>query len=283
MFDIAVIFTCYNRKKQTIECVKSLLNQKCSFRFKFKFYICDDLSTDGTAIELKKLVPIAVILTSKGNLFLSKGMYYAMKLAQDQKHDFYMMINDDMIFFEHALQVMLDSYLSINEPCGIVGSILSLDESTITYGGRQYLRKMKMGRSKLIYPNGKLQLCDVAHWNCFMVTQTVIDRVGVVDKRYEHAIGDYDYSLRMVKKGFPIYVATDFVGKTDINPVTDTYLDKNLPRKERFHKMFMKKGRPIKSEILFYVKNHQLKGFVYFIYEYTKEILEILRRQSYAN
>ena len=73
--------------------MESLKKQK---GVQFDYYICDDVSTDGTVQAIKKLAPEAHILQGTGNLFWTKGMYRAMQEAVKGEYDYYLMVNDDV-------------------------------------------------------------------------------------------------------------------------------------------------------------------------------------------
>ena len=274
--DIAVIFTCFNRRDKTLSCIEELEKQAEKIKVSLKFYICDDGSTDGTYHAIKQMLPTAEVVESNGNLYWCRGMYTAMKRARAKKHDFYLMINDDTVFEPNALQFMIESYKKIGRPCGIVGTMKSLSGESITYGGQRYIHKWKIGRSEIVKPSNEPIKCDIANWNCFLVSQEIIDNVGIVDPKYEHGLGDFDYSLMMKEKGYSIYTSVGYIGRVDRNPSTGTYMDNKISRKERIQKLLSRKGRPVKSEFYFYAKHYGLLGFFYCLYLYARIYLEII-------
>ncbi|SFG94555.1 glycosyltransferase family 2 protein [Sporolactobacillus nakayamae] len=273
---IAVIFTCYNRSKKTQQCIKKIREQVINTVCKqVQFYICDDGSTDNTIAKIKELVPEATIITG-GNLYWCKGMNIAMQAAFQDNNDFYLMINDDVNFYQTALSTMIKSYTIADRVCGIVGTTRSSNNGRITYGGSRFVRKSHIGSSNLLKPNGKLQECHIANWNCFLVPNEILKSVGLIDNYYEHAYGDYDYSLMMRRNGYPIFVATEVVGECERNSIIGTPLDKSLSKWIRLLKLFSKKERPIKSNIHFYYKNYRYKGLLYCLLKYCGAILKIL-------
>ena len=273
---LAIIFTCFNRAEKTKKCIMSIKSQILDNDIKLQFYICDDGSTDNTLSYIKELLPEATIINSGGGLYWSKGMHVAMRAAYQDGNDFYLMINDDVDFYQTAIKTMLESYKLSETGCAIVGTTRSKDENITTYGGGNFVRKLQLGRHILVEPNGKIQTCQIANWNCFLLPNEILKVVGLIDNYYEHGCGDHDYSLLMRRKGYPIYVATDYIGKCDRNPIEGTYSDKALPRHVRISKLFSIKGRPIKSSVHFYFKNHGLLGIAYLVYDYSKEISTIL-------
>ena len=122
---IAVVFTYYNRKEKTINCINKLHAsvEKMGNTVQLSYYACDDGSTDNTSDELKKIIPDLFICKGTGDLFWAKGMAKAMEYAEKDSADFYLMINDDVDFYDDVLKVMLESFESVNdEMCAIVGS-----------------------------------------------------------------------------------------------------------------------------------------------------------------
>ncbi len=276
MVKIAVIFTCFNRIRKTEECIKGLLSQKCKYDIKLDFYICDDASTDGTADMIRQLVPDCHLIAGSGNLFWSKGMNMAMSEAIKKHHDFYLMVNDDMVFYNNALESALNAYDAHDCLCGIVGCTKSMDETTVTYGGRKYKKYKNIGRADIVLPTDEDGACDIANWNFFLLPSGIIDDVGIIDGKYEHALGDYDYCMRMRKARYPIYVARDFVGKTDLNSAKNTSKDTSLGKMTRIKKFFSVKENPPKSGLRFFVKNYGPPGVMYYLFLTLKGIVKIM-------
>ena len=128
----------------------------------------------------------------------------------------------------------------------------------------------------MMVPNGKLQKCKLANWNCFLLDANVINRVGVIDGKFQHAWGDFDYSSRMNKKGIPIYLATEYVGECEINSAKGTYKDNELCRYERLKKLCSHKGLPVYSFFRYNIKMEGIKGAFKALYGYASILGYIL-------
>ena len=258
---IAIIMCTYNRKEKTEQCIKTINNAISKYdSLQYTFYICDDDSSDGTKEMLQSFSDV-IIIDSPGNLFWNKCMYLTLERAVVDQPDFFLMINDDVIFFDDMIETMFISYKTIDNTCGIVGTTLAVTTDEITYGGRTE-------ENILIKPSNKLEECKWANWNCFLVDRDVIKRVGLLDKKYEHGYGDYDYSYRMSKKNIPIYVAEKPIGRCDNNTITGTYQDFSLNRIERLKKLFSPKGVPIYSFFKFHLKVYGWYNIIKYIYIY---------------
>lgn len=280
---IAIIFTCYNREEKTRACIRSLRSQTSHYLVDLDYYICDDGSTDDTYNIIKTLLPYAQIVKGDGHLFWVRGMHKAMQEAVRSHHDFYLMINDDVEFNDDMFDIMLDSYYEIfrsDDPrknmarlCGIVGSTLKKDKSDISYGGWRYIRNLKIGRAGLIRPNGEIQICDIANWNCFMIPERIIQDVGLIDPYYHHSKGDFDYSMMMKRKGYHIYIARDYIGMVDNN---EDHISHKEDIGQILKRLFSVKGIPPKYEFYYFTKNWGLLGFLFFFYSFPKTIVHDL-------
>lgn len=281
---IAIIFTCYDRAEKTRACIRSLRSQTSHYLVDIDYYICDDGSTDETGDVIRTLLPHAHIVNGDGQLFWVRGMHKAMLEAIKSHHDFYLMVNDDVEFNDDAFDIMLDSYYEIFRPdapgknkmflSGIVGPTLKRDKSDISYGGWKYVRSLKIGRAELIRPNGNVQICDIANWNCFMIPEQIIQDVGVIDPYYHHSKGDFDYSMMMKRKGYDIYIAKDYIGTVDNNE--DSTRDKGNVV-QVLKQLFSVKGIPPKYEIYYFTKNWGILGFFFFFYSFPKTMIHELR------
>ena len=76
---ITVVFTCFNRKAKTLECVKRLVEGNKTIEF--EFVIVDDGSTDGTeeALQLSEHAPLIKVLKTEGDCYYSGGMHRGMR------------------------------------------------------------------------------------------------------------------------------------------------------------------------------------------------------------
>lgn len=272
---LAVLLTCYNRKEKTLNCIKKLLPQLERLNLEYKIYICDDKSTDGSYEALKELIPGHVVFQSTGNFYWSRGMCEVMLKAMEDSCDYYLMVNDDVDFFDDALEVMFSSYHKAGKNCGIVGSTVSKMDGRLTYGGRK-----GQNDSEPISPKEPLQTCEYTNWNCFLIDKHVVEKVGCIDGKYQHGFGDYDYSLRMRKKNILIYVAKAIVGYCEKNSSKGTFYDDSLTRKQRIKCLFGPKGAPIYSYFRYHIKNEGIKKLPACIYGYGCYIVAILLRRQ---
>lgn len=262
---LAVLLTCYNRKMTTVNCIEKLLPQLEELDLNYRFFICDDRSEDGTYERLQDMLPGHVVIQSNGKLFWCKGMYTVMKMAVEDSYDYYLMINDDVVFFENALETMFSSYYKVGKSCGIVGATKAINSENYTYGGRDK-------EEKIILPGEKGRECIWANWNCFLIDREIVENVGIIDGKYQHAWGDFDYSFRMHKKNYKIYVADKCVGRCDQNSTKGSYRDKTVKKTIRLKKLFAPKGAPFYSYMRYHIRTRGKCGILLYLYGYASMI-----------
>lgn len=272
---LAIIFACYNRIEKTKVCIDSLEKQLNELPMLYRFYVCDDNSTDGTFEMLQNRLPESRIIRTGGNYYWSKSMHMAMQAAGEDNPDYYLMINDDVIFNEDAVKIMLDSYNSADRhPCGVVGTVASAVDGKLTYGGRNG------DEGEIIKPSTRLSTCKVANWNCFLIDAEAVDRIGIIDGKYEHSGGDYDYSYRMYEKDIPIYVAYDSIGQCETNEIKKLWVSTELPRLERLKLYFSRKGCPPKSMIRYHYRTKGIKGVLNLVIGYFCAVARIMLKRE---
>lgn len=249
---IAIVMTCHNRKIKTKNCVTKLIqashtsSQRCCIT---RLFICDDMSTDGTAETLKEYEDCVEIIHGSGDLFWARGMARAMTEAEKWNPDYYLMVNDDVDFFDNVFDIMLDSYNDVSDQglCAVVGSTKDARDGSYTYGGRIWSGPRIHEYSEMVKPNGVCQECNQANWNCFLLPQELYNKIGKIDAAYEHSLADFDYSNRIVRSKYKIYVATEYIGCCSRNSASGTWWDNSLPLIKRLRLMNKRTANPPKS------------------------------------
>ncbi|MFW6015822.1 MAG: glycosyltransferase family 2 protein, partial [bacterium] len=249
--------TCHNRKEKTLQCLKSLYSQKFTNKTNvdIKVYMCDDGSTDGTSDAVKEFDSKINIVHGDGNLYWARGMEKALSKAREEFHDFFLMINDDVVFYNNMLETMLNSYFNNKSQLyeiAIVGSTQDDDTMQWSYGGRGWEKKAFRSYMPKVKPSKQYKTCTFANWNCFLIPPNLLDIVGNIDSFYEHGLADYDYSYRIIKSKNKIYVADKYVGTCKRNGIHGTWRDSKLSIWKRLKCMQARNAHPIKSEIHFY-------------------------------
>lgn len=271
---IAIILCCFNRKEMTKRCLEQMhLQIQKSREHKYNIFVCDDASTDGTPQMIKNDFPEVRLIESKGNLYWCKSMYLGMRTAQKEAPDIYLMINDDVDFYDNMLDMMINAYKEKGPLCGIVGSTRHRVSKVPSYGGRT-------DDGKIIVPNGTLQECVLTNWNCFMIDKETVNKIGIIDGKYQHSWGDFDYAWRMKKQNVPIYVASDYIGICETNDIKGTFRDKNVKRSVRLRKLLSPKGMPFYSYIRYHIVAYGKRRILTYVYGYISLIFYIMLKRD---
>ena len=253
---IAVLITCFNRKKDTLNCIKCLLDQVDMDQVSLKIFIIDGGSSDGTVDAVKKKYPQVKIETRDG-LYWAGGMRAAWDMAvTEEEFDFYFLVNDDTVIFPDTIFELLkaDSYSreTLSKSGIYVASTYESETKNHSYGGKKLATWGKLSTTKII-PNGKDYVqCELGNANIMLVSKEVYDVLGNICSRYTHAIGDYDYTLRAVEKGYPVWVLPKYQGECT-NDNGANVLPSSSTLKERISYLYSPKGNSY-HEYMYFIK-----------------------------
>lgn len=256
MTNVLAIFTCYNRKKKTEKCLKSLIDNNVDINF--HFVVCDDGSTDGTSEMLKDFKNIMVV-NGNGKLFYTGGMRKAIEVAQtfDGDFEYVLLMNDDVEFFDHAIEKLVVQHKNLEMPQKslVVGSTSDY-EGRMTYGGVVYPYRFRM-RYKKYGPKSGVE-CDTFHANCVLIPFNIFKSSGNMDEHYSHSLGDFDYGLKISRAGNKIVISDDYVGYCVIDAREGGWEDTSLSIRERIKKKESFKGVPTGEWFYYANKNFGL-------------------------
>lgn len=263
--NIAVLLTCHNRCKKTVACLKELFNSHKPNDVEFEVFLVDDRCTDNTVEEVKKLFPQVHVISGDGNLYWNRGMRKAWETALNSG-DFYsfLWLNDDTMIDKSALQVLCSESNKYPDAI-IVGSISSsTDRKLYTYGG--YCLK-----NLLLKPVNTSLPCRFFNGNLVLVPKSVVTKIGILDERFQHSFGDFEYGLRAGKKNIKMYV-TPIVGTCDRNPLYTKWTDRKYSIKERLKILYSPLGKNPFETFLVERYFSYTKAIVIFIYLHLKAI-----------
>ncbi|HSU27401.1 MAG TPA: glycosyltransferase family 2 protein [Chitinophagaceae bacterium] len=234
---IAVLLTCHNRREKTLRCLKHLFEQEgMAIDFSMDVFLVDDGSTDGTSAAVQAEFAEVHIIQGDGNLYWTRGMHLAWKTAEKkQGYDFYLWLNDDTNIFSNAILTMMKSYYSSGNDSIICGATKSEITHEYTYGAYD-------SDKKIAVPNGQIQECMYINGNVVLVSQQIFQRVGFIDKKFIHAIGDYDYGLRAIKSGIRIFMPPTYVGYCEAHERLPRWCLADVPLRERMRSLYSPLG-----------------------------------------
>lgn len=190
---IAAIMTCHDRKQKTLACLDSLFK----FAPEVVVYLTDDGCSDGTPDEVYRRFPGVKIIKGDGNLFWSRGMFTAWSEAIKGEYDYYLWLNDDIELYPDFMKELFECNNIAHKQAVIVGLIKDIETGKILYGGTD-------ANGKLVQESNNLQPIYNINGNVVLVPKCVVDKIGIIDSRYWHDIGDVDYGLMARKAGIPV-------------------------------------------------------------------------------
>lgn len=246
--NIAVLLACHNRREQTLECLRSLGRQHLSGDIRQSVTLLDDGSSDGTAEAVLLEFPEATILRGDGSLFWCGGMRLAWSSAAISNPDYFLLLNDDTLLDENALQTLLGICDCPEARTIAVAAIRDPHTGAHTYGGVR-------GSNDRIPVSGVLESCDTFNANAVLITRAVHREVGGFHDAYTHAMGDFDYGYMATRSGIRIIQSAESLGTCPRNPSHGTWRDRSLGRRERYRKLQSPKGLPWKEWVTYNRRN----------------------------
>jgi GT2 family glycosyltransferase len=216
--DIVAVMTVFNRREQTVECLRSL-HASAARAPGISIAVCltDDGSTDGTAAAVRREFPDTRILAGTGSLYWNGGMRLAMDEAITLAPAHYLWINDDVVLDADAIPRLLDvaRTASAGGQCPIiVGSTTDTDGTITNYGGRVRRHRLRPLHFSLVEPAASEPVsCETMNANCVLLSAAAVERVGNLDPVFIHCLGDFDYGLRAAQLGCRILVCPGHVGR----------------------------------------------------------------------
>ena len=239
--------TCHNRRAKTVACVESLRAAAAPLagRYRFQLYLTDDGSTDGTADGVLAIDPDARILRGSGDLFWNGGMHRAFAAALADGHDFYLWLNDDVTLFPDGLQRLFATFeeKAAAGPAPIVVGATCDDAGRTTYGGVDRPSWWKRTTFRRQTSAVQAARCETFNGNCVLIPSAVAARLGNLDPRFAHAMGDLDYGLRARALDIPRWVMAGHVGRCiNDHAVAGSHDDRSLPLAQRWRKVTSNKA-----------------------------------------
>ncbi|MEX2527835.1 MAG: glycosyltransferase family 2 protein [Gemmatimonadota bacterium] len=233
---IAALLTCHNRREATLACLHSLKAARGGLPgLSLEVFLTDDGSTDGTAEAVRAFDPNIHIIPGSGHLYWTRGMVAAWRAALDSGRSFdaFLLLNDDTVLDLNALEVLLRTGRGLDPDAIVVGALCDPETGEPTYGGVVRTSRWHPGRTRLVPIEAQTQDVDTFNANCALVPAPCVERIGILDPLFTHAMGDYDYGLRAREAGIPVVVAAGTIGTCPRNDVGGTWLDPRLPLSRR--------------------------------------------------
>lgn len=260
---LAVLMTCYNRKRITLRCLNALFAQELPDEVTLDVFLVDDGSPDGTGDAVKAQYPSVEVLKGTGNLYWGGGMRLAWATAAAHAdYDFYIWLNDDVVLEPFGIQILFKDYKYVLENEGeealLSGCVKCPQTGETTYSGNN-------GRD-VVDPNGFAQPVLHNNGNIVLIPRKIFKTEGNISKEFQHQLGDGEYGLRCRVSGFGCYVSSCYIGSCEQND-RESWRDPMVPLFKRLRLLHMPTGMPPRDTFRFYYKHGGL----------TKAVLSVLK------
>lgn len=200
---VSIVIPTYNRKKDVLECLQSLITVKYS---NCEVIVVDNGSTDGTPDDIEKLHPKVKLLRSGSNLGVTGGRNLG---AKHSCGEYIFFLDHDTVVDKNALGELVEVIQS-DPQIGVVGpgiyyhdepkKIWALGTSIGLLTGKvsfNYVRQINNGQFAGIMD---VQVLPTA----FLVRRKVLENVGFFDDTYFASYEDTDFCFRVRKFGYRV-------------------------------------------------------------------------------
>lgn len=226
---VHIIILNWNGYNLTRDCLLSL--RKIDYR-NYRVTVVDNASIDESATNLSDEFPEIDMLRSDVNLGFAAGNNLALINAREKYNpDYFLLLNNDTVVDPTFLGHLLDAFK--NQSIGLACSkIYFFDEPRRLWYAGGYFNKVIGDAQHYGYEQmdhgefDTLRKVEFITGCCFMMSRSVVNRVGLLDEIYFAYCEDLDYCLRAAEQGFEcvyvprsvIYhkVSSSFKSKTNI-------------------------------------------------------------------
>lgn len=239
MEKVAVILINYNGKKYNDACIASVLESK---DVETRAIVVDNASTDDSLMLLTEKWgknPRVSIISMKENTGFSGGNNAGIRQALEQGYHYILLLNNDTEIDALAIQKMVACQKETDSI--IVPKIYFADKRDTIWCAGGYLTpiiKKAVQRGNNRKDTGEFDesgYCSLANGCCVLLTDSIIQKTGMLDERFFLYYEDTEYSMRALEKQVKIYYCHDAAvyhkvnGSTggNDNPANAYYITRN--------------------------------------------------------
>ena len=264
---IQIILCSHNRSEKTIACIASLMKQTL-LNYQCAITLFDDGSKDATPEKIQTLFPQINLIEGDGNQFWCRSMCLAYQAIENtlSELDFLLCINDDIVLYPGALELLVKEYQKIREISNAPIVYVGYCEDTkgvITYGG---LRRTGQIKYELLLEFGGL--ADSMNFNCVLISTPILKKIGFLDAKFEHSMGDIEYGIRLSRQGVKIFTSQKVIALCEVNDLTDNFKKINFIK--RCQMVISRKYFPMRSWCHFVRVTCNYFWPFYFLYPYIR-------------
>ena len=240
------------------------MNQELPPSIEVSILLVDDGSHDGTAEQVQKRFPSVEVIKETGNLYWAGGMRRAWEHLEESKADFDMLLvfNDDISLVRNAIAIIYLDFCNLvelgHEHVVITGVFADPESGFLTYGGWKrdsWWHPLRMKFARPSSPAGrKPERADTLNMNFALIGKPVLDKHGFLAPYFVHHGADFEFGIRVSKKGSYLATSTQIVGFCARNTALGTSREPGLSRWTRFRRLLSPKEEPVRQRFHFHRK-----------------------------
>lgn len=210
---VAVIVLNYNNPIDTISCLKNI--RAINYN-NFQIIIVDNHSTDDSVSEIKaELLPEETLVESSINKGYAAGNNLGIKEVQNQKIDYYCILNNDVEVDPNFLDILVTS-MNENPNLGVVGpKICDFDNRNLVQATGSIV-DMNFGRATELNKNSLINdvaseviVCDYVGGACMLVRSKSIEQAGLIPEDYFLFYEENEWCANIKQVGYQIACVTE--------------------------------------------------------------------------
>ena len=263
---IEICVATHNRKKITISCIESV-QLASEDEWEVLWIIVDASSTDGTVDAIKNLGLNGKIVQAGASSYWSRSMNLAMSMVGEDT-DYVLLLNDD-VQLSRDVFTRFSSEVQKHPHAILVGQTIDPLSGMLSYGGLLRLGRHPLRLNRVFAHSEEIEV-DTFNGNVVLIPRSVIQKVGLIDARFEHAYGDLDYGFRAKSNDIQMIAIPGFLGTCTMNHVPP---QEKMTRFEKLGHMLTIKNLPWRSQLRFTKRYGGAYWLVYFFAPYLKVIL----------
>ena len=263
--DISVIILNFNTLALTKLCIERLLKSKLG-KFSMEVIVCDNASTDGTDIMVKKEFPDVFFIQNGGNIGFAAGNNPGIKKATGR---YVLLLNSDTEVSENTIATMI-RFMDEHPKAGASTCKLLLMDGSMDpachrgmptpWNAFTYYTKLEKLFPKAKVFSGYHQLykdlstvheVDSISGAFFLVRREVINAVGMLDEAYFMYGEDIDWAYRIKEAGWQIWYNPNVTILHKKKQSGRSHTDRE--RRTKTQSLFIKNNK------LFYTKHYEKK------------------------
>ena len=212
---IYIIVLSYNRRDDTVECLKSLYLSEYP---NYKVIVVDNASSDGSAEAVRRAFPQADVIENSENLMYAEGNNVGIRMALAEGADYVLLLNNDTVV-SPAVLGELEAAMRNHPDAGVAGAMIYYfppkqrqQDEIIWYAGgivsfwrgltaHRGIRERDAGLYNSIEETGYVTGCAM------MLSRKCLERTGLLDPGYFIYAEDADLSVRARRAGFRLIFA----------------------------------------------------------------------------